>query len=177
MDFFSLLLSLQTGYLERFEAGLAELQTKHAGVQAEVGFELSQKAEVYKKLYVVDALTEDGSVVEFAPSEMNYSPRGNYGYKSLEISAAPLTWDAICLSPVTSDLPGFEKWFTHWLDIEAKRYDVEAGHGAAIHSVVFNGEAACIDFGTAPIAAMTDLLDLLIAGDISHLILTDARTD
>ena len=58
-------------------------------------------------------------------------------------------------------LSGLNTWFEQWFDTEDKRYDKDAELCEVIHSLLVEPDRLSIDFGSAPVTALSELLNLL----------------
>ena len=149
-------------YVAQFEAFVAEQERLHPG-GAEIKAQLPGGTFLRHRIcidYVVKA-TEQG--VEFQPDKyLRFEPfSGSYGNARLTIEQ--LRWGDVLID---HDLPAppertLDNWFERWFDPDDARFDPDAAVGHIIHSVLIEPGLVSVDFGTAPVEAFWQLLDLL----------------
>lgn len=151
-------------WLAAFAAARAELEAEHSPTATEVLFALPANGspEVFR-LWRADLAAGVGPKaaevnLERIPSFAPFQAREH----GLELTIEPLVWNGIEISmePQTGVTPLLEAWARRWLDLD------EVGPRdllGAIHSITppehGDGElSVSVDFGTAPIAALEELL-------------------
>lgn len=89
---------------------------------------------------------------------------------------APLHWNGVEIAAVggKSDLVHLAEWAEKWMDAEEVGRPVEQGLLGAIHSVTVpeptrDGFSFSVDFGSAPIEAVTELIRALVEGGAAEL--------
>jgi hypothetical protein len=92
---------------------------------------------------------------------------------SLSITLFPVVWNALEVRYPGSDLSGFDGWYARWLnqaDDNPRDADGLAGvvHHAARHTDEQGWQVMAIDGGSAPVTAVTELLQLLEAAGVAE---------
>lgn len=72
-------------------------------------------------------------------------------------------------------LDGLDRWFSQWFDEEEKRLDPTAEFSESIHSLLSEADRLSVDFGSAPITAFWELLNLVQAGGARSILVTSSR--
>ena len=178
MEVIELVAKVRDHFVEQFGAFVERQQSDCKLGSPEVKLELSEPSEYFERLYCVDfikpTLDEDedadddeaeapDGVVDFQPAfYLEFEPTtGTYG--AMEVSIEQLRWDDVAIYHDLKSLPGeqIEEWFEFWFDPDDARYDPEARFAETIHALLLEDGVANIDFGTAPVAAFWDMLELL----------------
>ena len=175
MELEQLLTDLQGRYLSAYEATYHENVSQFDQFTPEVVLEIS--GGVYRKLYVADFVGRTGAdfkVVEVDPGFGCGRIRIEYNDVTIEFDS--VSWDAMDIrsDPEISDLVGFDEWFSRWLEFDRTPRTGEIASGM-IHSVVIDGVARSIDFGTAPPAAAIELFELYRSSGAKRIVVTDSR--
>ncbi len=106
-----------------------------------------------------------------------FQPLG-FDFGAFEVEIYPLTWCSIQFVfdklPEHSNL--IESWIEKWLDLDDRNADGESGLAGAIHSatpIETNGTwwFMTADFGTAPVEAVIELIELLAEQGSTRVIL------
>ena len=164
MDLPAFLTRVREHYVRQFEEFVVQQEKTCVQGHAEVKFRIPDSA-YYDQLMCVDFARNDVGVefVFFQPDLMlTFQPAsGTMGTMKFQIEA--LRWDSVVLhhdspEPLTT---GIREWFDRWFDPDDKRHDPSAKLGCVIHSLSVKTDQVEVDFGTAQIDAMLDLLQLL----------------
>ncbi|WP_127115640.1 hypothetical protein [Shimia sediminis] len=157
-----LLIELQSAYATQFEAAYEENLPKFQSLHPEIAFEIS--GTTYRKLFVVDFIggDHDGSgAIEIVPNPEALRGPAETSIGSMQVVFSALAWDSVRIeAQPTMALPeGFDRWFNAWLDVDKVPESGQLMTGI-IHSVVQEGNALTVDFGSAPPSAAFELFDL-----------------
>jgi hypothetical protein len=158
-------------YLAGYREVLAGYREERTPGVPEVLFVLEgEEPEIYRH-YRLDFTTSGGdepdmieingeSHLEFEPVELEY--------KGVDVSVSPLVWNGVefCLRPELRDDARIQAWAQRWIDIEETAQADDDGLGAYVHTIGAPESAAgatsfSVDFGSAPIASVFELLDAL----------------
>jgi hypothetical protein len=169
-------------YVEQFRA-FAEEQKRECAVGAsEVKLELSDKSELFRRMYCVDFIEKNGDkhrVVELQPAlflKFN-TISGSFGAAVLSIEH--LRWDDV---EIHHDLPALpidaiSEWFDRWFDPEDSRLDQNADVSTVIHSLYVRPGVLSIDLGTAPPDAFWDILAILERAGATSVRVSSSRAE
>jgi hypothetical protein len=158
-------------YLECYVVSLDAYRTTHAPSAPEILLELDREGPLAYKFYRVDMGSNASG--EFDVQEVN--PETHLDFEpihekinSVDISLAPIAWNGVELVARLKEFePGLvEGWTLKWLDVEDLHIQDRHGLQSVIHSVVkpeLEGNALhlSIDFGSAPIDSLKELLAIL----------------
>lgn len=168
MDFEELIELARDSYVGQF-AHFADVQAKaHPGGVAEVKLEVSVEAGLYRSLYCADYMT--GPAHDDAPQIVELSPDEEVAFdpivvtlNELEMTVEALDWHEMNLSltGAPETLQGLEAWFETWFDPEDRNIDLDSRFSGHIHSLLVDNDHLHVDFGTAPVQALIDLLLLI----------------
>ncbi len=173
MDLYELLEHLRTDYVTGYEAALVDAQGQYELVAPEVVFQID--GGVYQHLYAVDLLVgaaDAPGAVELSAEDSLLAPSAEVFYHSdLEISFYATSWGnmAFDVSIAPEQLSGFNTWFYYWMDLDATRRVQGEPFGGVVHSVHFQPETVSIDFGSAPVEAFVELLQIFEENGIHEL--------
>ncbi len=166
-------------YLGQFREFVRE---QHLGCEqgaAEVKLLLSDRSELYRHLYCVDFVKNDGGpqVVELQPDRfLKFEPlSGAIGDARLLIDH--LRWDDVVIAHDAAKKPQIDNWFERWFDPEDKRIDEKAEFSSVIHSLLASEGSLSIDFGTAPTAAFWEVLDLVATQGGKNIRVSSSRAE
>ncbi|MPL95840.1 hypothetical protein DFO80_13432 [Rhodobacter sp. 140A] len=179
MEFDAFLDHLRSAYLVEFEDAYEQRRSELGAIHSEVAFEIS--GDTYRHIYVVDFVAEEGGkkgVIEVNPSEQAYASGGPFVYEGVTVSFGRASWDGMTfeLSPVTPQLHGFEPWFDRWVNLDGQYPVVGGHHSGVIHSAVLGDGYLEIDFGTAPVDALTGLLQILAENGVREVEVSSSKT-
>ena len=114
------------------------------------------------------AATDGGkhSVIEANLSRATSFPISSTTRKGVAITIRPFAWNGAVFSVRAQDIVEVSPWYDRWADLEEKNGNDEDGVGGVIHSLYVKDAAEglkeySVDFGSAPVAAFDDFLDLL----------------
>jgi len=181
MDFVEVLDALRNNYVAQFEAVYEQHGGLDTGIHPEIAFEIS--GATYQNLYVVDfvkrdATTKDaGTAIEVSPTSLAYGGNGEFKSHGLQISVGNISWDGVSfyLNTAPAALEGIDAWFDHWIDLDATRRKQDVVISQILHSVIIEPDQIHVDFGTAPVSAVTELLDILHNSGVQNITLRSSR--
>lgn len=165
--------SVRSHYLEKLVASFENFRALHSLSALEVLFELQRECAYPFRLYRVDMAsnTEDGPKLQEVNPEgyLNFSAITETISETLQVTLNPIAWHGVdfdCDKVLTAtDLEG---WAMRWLDVEDEHLQDIVGLQGVIHSVTAPEVQASrtefsVDFGSAPVEALKELLYLLSA--------------
>lgn len=150
-------------YVAQFQAFIESQERADRAGGAEVKLQL-QGGGLFRHLMCVDFVaTAENQVVEFQPDKYLRFDAFSGAYGNARLSMEQLRWNDVLIA---HDLPAppqsaLESWFQRWFDPDDTRHDPNAAVGNVIHSLLIEPGVVSVDFGTAPVEAFWELLDLL----------------
>ncbi|MBL0731216.1 hypothetical protein [Piscinibacter sp. HJYY11] len=124
------------------------------------------------------ATNADGSakLQDVNPStHLSFEPFGIEFDDGTTIAVQPFTWNDVALQiNITLPAEPVEEWAMRWLDADDSFAQDEHGLQGVIHSIVRSdgsdgGTLLTIDFGSSPVEALRELVELAVASGASHL--------
>ena len=161
---------------KRYMAHLAQAtlaaREQHPDVVTELALRLNCETENERFALVrIDLAWTEDNTTELANAELdplegpNTQERHRFSCRGIEVAAQPFGWHAcsITLTPTPHSWEAIWRWFDDWFDIEERRPPDDAGFGGVVHrlSKLDIHEGSCqllVDFGSAPVSAVTELL-------------------
>lgn len=171
-------------YVDFYIEAKCRFATTERDVVGELLVSVNNEAIPYPHRYIrVDIMYRHGEdetarlcQVVLEPNE-NFQPTG-FKFGEFQVDIYPFSWESIqvAFDKAPKDVKQIESWITYWLDVEDKRIDSQADLSGAIHSftrIETNGEWWFLtgDFGTAPVDALIELIELLASQGMSIVIL------
>ena len=170
---------VRSHYLQGYRACLREFKSSHTRSAPEILLELQRDAPLAFKLYRVDmgSNSDNGFEAKEANLEthLEFAPFQAYLGSELELAVFPFSWNGVEFkAKFTSDTQILEQWALKWLDIEDQHEQDEHGLQGVIHSVTKLDEidglgGFSIDFGSAPVEALSDLLVIFRGMGVGHI--------
>lgn len=164
MDFEEFLEKIRQHHIKQFEAFVEKLKKAHKVGASEVKLRLSGESGIFANLYCVDYIARDygEEIIEMAPDTvLRFEPISAH-LGDMDIAVQSLAWHDVNLkADVVVDEARFSDWFEVWFDPDDRRYDSANLLSNCIHSLNIAGNNVGVDLGTAPVAALIDLLALL----------------
>lgn len=165
MDATAFVARVRDHYVEQFTVFAEEQSRSCTQGAAEVKFQLSEDSGVFRRLYCVDFIKNDGEVqaVEFQPENILTFDEITGSFGATALSIQHLRWDDVVIYHDVQILPQEKvgEWFRLWFDPDDERHDMDAPLSDVIHSLLIQPESVSIDFGTAAPGAFWDMLELL----------------
>lgn len=176
MELAAILEALRLAYLAEFEATYAAQVEIHGQVKPEVAFQVSQEG-LYNGIFVVDLLTQDSGVLEVGVGDASYVGPASAMADGMRVEIGRVSWDALRFTPEPSldALPGFDRWFETWINLDGDLSDPDALTANMIHSAWLGTGWIDIDFGTASVDAAVELLGLFEAAGTNAVTVSSAR--
>jgi hypothetical protein len=117
-------------------------------------------------------------------THISFEPFNDCSESGLIFRLHPVVWNGVefnCAGEF-ADVSGLERWGIRWLDIDEVGPKNEIGLLGAIHSLTQpefdSGRTSfSVDFGSAPLQAFVELLDVLKAMDASDLAISSSATE
>jgi hypothetical protein len=131
---------------------------------AEVKLQISGDSEYYRNYFCTDFASGDdgGQIVELTPNEEVTFDPVEVSLGEMDMIVSRLMWNDINITSNDRTLlaSDFADWFETWFDPEETTFDPDTRFSACIHSLKVDSGQVTVDFGTAPVTALTDLLML-----------------
>lgn len=176
MDFLALLEAAQAAQATAMTEALATLRAERGGAIAEQirpvvpGIGLAHELDTAD--FTVPGTAGGLEDIELFGPGQRFAPPLAVDWHGLALTVEALHWDDIELRCEAGTAPdAADAWFVQWFAPDTPRRGTEAAFAGVIHSAAFGhdptspvGWITNVDLGSAPVAAMTDLLDLLAAG-------------
>jgi hypothetical protein len=178
-DLLALASAVRERYLEALLESLAAFTDEHQLSAPEVMFELQRDEPLPYRLYRADmAANNDGSpmVQDVNPStHLSFEPFGVEFTEGVTAAVNPFFWNDLGVQ-INTTMPGepVEDWAMRWLDMEDRSPNDEHGLQGVIHSIVredaVDGSTLLtVDFGSAPVEALRELIELALNAGASHI--------
>ncbi|MCV2357334.1 hypothetical protein LNV09_24605 [Paucibacter sp. B2R-40] len=177
-DLLALATAVRERYLEALRGSLTAFTGEHQPSAPEVMFELQRDAARPYRLYRADmAANKDGAPIiqEVNPStHLSFEPFGVEITEGVTAAVSPFVWNDIGIQ-INTTMPAepVEDWAMKWLDLEDQSPKDEHGLQGVIHSIVredpVDGSTLLtIDFGSAPVGALREFIELVFNAGASH---------
>lgn len=168
LEFGDLLNLVRDSYITQFSAFVDQQRAGHDNGGPEVKFELTEDSDFFGHAYCADyASPEDGGhVVELSPDEeISFDPL-QVSFGEMEMAVTRLAWHDMTFSlpqgaQVAPDR--IAPWFETWFDPNEERFDPDTRFSGNIHALTLDADGMNVDFGTAPLDAFIELVELLEA--------------
>ncbi|MEP7294974.1 MAG: hypothetical protein ABI702_02215 [Burkholderiales bacterium] len=174
-------------YLRALLASYVDFEAAHAQSATEVMFELQRDEPLPFRLHRADmAAGVDGKadVQEVNPStHLSFEPFEVEVSEGITVAMHPIVWNDVGLRSNTRlPLEETEAWALRWLDLEDRHPEDEQGLQGVIHSVsredAPDGSTLLeVDFGSSPVQALSELLELAFASGASHVSIHSSTLD
>jgi hypothetical protein len=164
VEFEELLELARDSYVDQFADFVDRQTATHLKGAAEVKLQISGDSEFYRNYFCADFSSndDDGQIVELAAEEEVTFDPVEVSLGDMEMIVSRLAWNNITI--VSNDrtllASDFAEWFETWFDPEESSFDPDTRFSACIHSLAVTSSQATVDFGTAPVTALADLLML-----------------
>lgn len=173
-DLAALVDQVREHYLIALLSSFAEYKTSRHPSSLEVLLELRRDEPLPFRLYRVDMASNvngESHLQEVNPStHLGFEPFSAEGGGGLVVEAHPMNWnDVEVFANALPNASAIEEWVLKWLDVEDKRATDEDGLQGVIHSVTKQDSEVgsfrvVVDWGSAPLAALEELLQVLRSG-------------
>jgi hypothetical protein len=167
-----LLTQIREHYLAALASSLREFQREFSPSATELLLETGREAAYAFRLLRVDLASNvsgEMKMQEVNPStHLNFPPQLFVPFPELELTLNPIAWNGVDFTiHALASWDSLEAWTVRWLDVDDTHPHDEYGFQGVIHSVTapeaVNGATTfSVDFGSAPVAAIEELLQVLI---------------
>jgi hypothetical protein len=162
---------VRSEYLQHYRAAISRHRDGHEKFTPELLFELSDRVGLHRKLYRVDMIiSDDGKnyVIEANLDQPTQIFETTEERERSSITVRPFVWNGAVFVTHDGGLADVDSWFLRWADIDDDNKGDDHGLGGVIHSLYVTEGASglneySVDFGSAPIQAFDDFVDLLVA--------------
>jgi hypothetical protein len=165
MELSELVAEAHNHFAAQFSDFVQDQRRLHTDGAPEIKLQLKEGSGLYRDFYCADFHTggTDGQIIEFAPAHPFFTPEIDTRWHKLNLHVSSLHWNDV---EIRHDAPSvdptrFQAWFDRWFDIEGLNTLADSEFDNVLHSVSFEPDHFSIDFGTAPPAALLELLHLL----------------
>lgn len=177
-DILALAAEVRQRYLQVYRARLSKFLEEHHPAAGELLIELQRDAALPYRLYRADMVTSEGGQVAVhelvTDTFLQFTPFGVEMADHVTAAVHPFLWSEVELHANTVLLPEpVESWALRWLDLDDAHPQDEDGLQGVIHSVLRDDGAdgstlITVDFGSAPVDALKELIELAYACGASH---------
>ena len=190
MNLHSLLEGERTRYVDHLVRAHAHAAAQSAACVAELLLSINSEAIPYPYRYLRVDQMQAGADGKPQPCEVRvglapaFEPR-QFKFGDLVLEVHPFTWNSVRIlfdQPIR-DSAGLDTWITTRLDIDGRNPDAQSGLSRAIHSFTQVARVGTWwqltgDFGTAPIEALVEFIELLAGQGSRRILITggDATT-
>lgn len=177
-DLLALALAVRERYLEALLESLAAFTDQHPASAPEVMFQLQRDEPLPYRLHRADMAAHNAgspTIQEVIPStHLSFEPFGLEFTEGVTAAVSPFVWNDVGVQ-INTTMPAqpVEDWAMRWLDLEDQFPKDEHGLQGVIHSVSREDAAdgstlLTVDFGSAPIDALKELIELAFSAGASH---------
>lgn len=174
--------AIRAHYLEALHASILEFKQTYNPAAAEVLLAMDRDTAYAFRLYRMDMAAQAGGEPVLREcnlsSYLNFSPQSFTPAPGLSLTLSPIAWNGVDVS-IDQEFRDdrLEQWALRWLDVDDEHAHDERGFQSVIHSVTepttAHGRTTfSVDFGSAPYAAVADLLQLLAEAGVTRVALT-----
>ena len=159
MEFEDLLELARDSYLEQFATFVDKQRAQSDKGVVEVKLKVPEVGGGHRNYYCADYAT-DGQMLELQSEEEVTFDTVEVTLGDMDMVISRLVWDDITIKAGDRAVSGddFSEWFETWFDPEETTFDPDTRFSACIHSLRVDEGGVSVDFGTAPITALADLL-------------------
>ena len=173
MELDQILAKVRDHYLAGYRQAIASYRERFTPGGPEVLLEIERDTPLVYRYYRMDLVS--GSTDPPDMTEVNLDTHlefetSHFHHDGLQVLVAPLVWNGVeCrVEPAFADDAHLQAWALRWLDPEERAPNDSDGLGAYIHSITLpEGDAAgtafSVDFGSAPVRCVLELLTALRA--------------
>lgn len=178
-DLLKLAAQVREHYIKALLASFAEFNGASSPSALEVMFELQRQASLPYRLYRADMaanVSGQAKLQEVNPStHLSFEPFKLDTGNGLVAAVHPVVWNDVSIKTDVRLPDGeIEAWAMQWLDMDDLHAQDENGLQGVIHSILRDdtgdeGTELTIDFGSAPVGALNDLLSVLHKCGVSYI--------
>jgi hypothetical protein len=173
-----LLTQIREHYLTAFTSSLEPFQHNFSPSAPEVLLEINRETAYAFRLYRADMVSNvngEANIQEVNPPTHLHFPLQTFTpLPKLALAIQPIAWNGVefTINTVPS-WKGLEDWALRWLDVEDNHTHDGSGFQGVIHSVTVpetsqGSSSFSVDFGSAPITAFEELLQLFVKLGATH---------
>ena len=160
-------------YVEQLRGFISEHKATGKRGASEVKLQLPPAKRLFQNITCVDYLENDKDgviaidmradrVLAFEPTLLRHG--------DLSVRLSDLRWDDIIIH-FDGAAPDLTAWFDCWFDPDEKNFDANAELTGRIHSLIAEDGHISVDFGSAPVDALFDLLQVMSSAGIKAITL------
>jgi len=167
-------------YLSVYLRGIAAARDKHDAAVPEVRIETTkEKLRKPYRYYILDIFCRRGD--QSGPIEVNLAAAAafrpvNEKWQGLDVTLHPFVWNGLefRLDGDLADEAGLLAWMDKWMDIPERKPKDENRLSQIVHNVTQperteSGWSFSVDFGSAPLDAFVELIDVVRASGTKRL--------
>jgi hypothetical protein len=165
-DIYALIEQVRGSYLTDFRSFVERQHQACKTGAAEVKMQLSGQSKLFSRFYCVDFVNNDDGepdAIEFVFDQyFSFTGlRGDLG--DLSVTFTSMRWNDVIIAHDLDEIPAdtLAAWFDEWFDPTDERHDSSAEFSNNIHSLLVEPRMLKVDFGTAPVEAFWELINLL----------------
>jgi len=158
-------------YLNGLQEAVAEFKQEYPQAATELLLEVGRSSTYGFRLYRMDMAANVDVKFEMRECNLlnyvNFFPLSLKPLQGLSLKLSPFTWNGVDFS-IDATVPSIllEQWALRWLNVDDVQENNERGFQSVIHSLTEPMTAAgwtmfSVDFGSAPLVAVEELLKLL----------------
>jgi hypothetical protein len=180
MDLTAFVTHARDHYVKQFEVFVQAQRQACTRGASEVKMRLGEKSEIFRHLYCVDFVKNDGKteIVELQPKHVLTFDPVSVSFSGAALSIERLRWDDVVIHHNLTTIPAdeLERWFDQWFDPD-DRHRSEAQASGFIHSLLVRPAVLSIDFGTSAHGALLDMLQILERGGATAIRVSSSIAD
>ena len=170
--------NIRNHYLNIYLDAITSFKKQHEQTEVEalanvLGVEGRPEIFRWRRFDLVDQAPEPPQVANFNPAtHINFEPQSMVWQKKLKVRLEPIAWNDVGFecTGLNMNKSQLAHWAERWMDPENKRPVDNHGLGGRIHAVTFPNKKVnrlefFVDFGSAPIQAFQELLQVLLLAD------------
>jgi hypothetical protein len=167
-------------YLSVYLRGIAKARDKHDVAVPEVKIETTkEKLRKTSRYYILDIFCRRGD--QSGPIEVNLAAAAAFrpvseSWQGLDVTLHPFVWNGLefRLDGDLADEAGLLAWMNKWMDIPERKPKDENRLAQIVHNVTqpertVSGWSFSVDFGSAPLDAFVELIDVVRASGTKRL--------
>jgi hypothetical protein len=178
-DLLTLAAQVREHYIKALLASFAEFKIAYSPSALEVMFELQRQKSLPYRLYRADMAANvngEAKLQEVNPStHLSFEPLKLDTGSGLVAAVHPVVWNDVGIkTDVRFPDSEIEAWAMQWLDMDDHHDQDENELQGVIHSISRDdtgdeGTELTIDFGSAPVEALNDLISVLRKSGVSYI--------
>ncbi|HEY7774096.1 MAG TPA: hypothetical protein VIC26_13005 [Marinagarivorans sp.] len=180
--------NIRNHYLNIYLDAIAAFKNTHAQPDVEAlasvdGIQGQPEIFRWRRFDLVDHATKPPQIANFNPeTHVSFEPQSFTWQKKMKVRLEPIAWNNVefeC-TELNMQKSQLEHWSIRWLDPQNKREVDNHGIGGRIHAVSYpvkkvNRHVFAVDFGSAPVQAFQELLQVLMLAGTKKVRIRTAR--